>query len=338
MANNPNIPSGTPGPNPGPPDGPTTAQLIEAIKTLTNTIGRASAGGGGAAGGGSAGPAPGGGGRGAWWNKYLRLSAESWEKSEAATGQPYVQRPGRPVPTAREVKSPHHRNRGRGPFWGWQRKAASFARVKGGAKAGMAAKAGLGAAGKALQMGWPVGMALRSGLAAAAGAAGPFGVALGVATGVAIKFAKAMEDNVRHQVEYARHLAESSAMMRGVVARRDLQERLRDREKGDRLSASAKMLVATEQGNKDAWKETDIAWNKIKNAAGAWWNMEKTWLLMISGLDLKARVFNKLDEWLTGMLGIDKGLTWSEWAQDIAAHDAKARKEHNPEWDSPKFN
>jgi hypothetical protein len=220
---------------------------------------------------------------------------------------------------------------------GFAKKAGAYARLKFGRGTGKAVQAGIGSAGKSLQMGWPVGMAARSGVASAATSALGAGGALGAATGVGVAFVavaaavwKAI-DSVKamteEQVNYAKHLSQASGMMAAVVANRDVKEMMRDMEKGNRLSGSMNELFDAEQERKDNTKDIEILGEKIKNGLLTFSNN------VISGL---AKPFNELAAAINKKLGDEEekpDLTSSEWAEQMLAETRAHQRNHKPDWE-----
>jgi hypothetical protein len=162
-------------------------------------------------------------------------------------------------------------------------------------------------------------------------------VLLGVA---AAKAAQALDTMVKHQVEANQHLSYASAQMAFVTAQRAIQERLRDRERGDRLAGSAGALVAAEQGGKDARNELTIFGEHVWNGLGVVRETVMRLDPLIWGLNQDAKALNKviekLMEWLAGK-GSDDILEFKDYVQDLQKQDAEARKRKDPRWEPPKF-
>lgn len=95
---------------------------------------------------------------------------------------------------------------------------------------------------------------------------GGFGNVLGAASALGA-FKKAVESATDGAIAAARKYAEVSASMASVMAQRDVRELMRDREKGDRISSSARTLTNAEQDRKDNTKEIGILGERMWNYA-----------------------------------------------------------------------
>ncbi|HYE77922.1 MAG TPA: hypothetical protein VEI97_08050 [bacterium] len=111
--------------------------------------------------------------------------------------------------------------------------------------------------------------------AKAAGAIG--GAVAGV--GAIITYVRALDRFKRHVeratdalVEAQRKLAEVSPSMAAVYARREVQEILRDRRRGEALAESANYLVGAEQRRKDSWMPLETAWDQLQNRLYGFFN------------------------------------------------------------------
>ncbi len=198
----------------------------------------------------------------------------------------------------------------------------------------------IGAAGKALgNIGGAIGGESGGALASAGEMlGGPVGLAIaGVALlgTAAIAAVKSLNRMSEEQVKYNRSLSQASAQMAFVFAERDIQERMRDREKGDRLSTSARALTQAEQFKEENQKEISILWNKSVNYLSGGWEVFKGALFM--QLNQEAELINKLLEFFTGGTDTTKNLTMDEWARDAQRLDEEARKRKDPKWMPPKF-
>jgi hypothetical protein len=165
-----------------------------------------------------------------------------------------------------------------------------------GAEAGAAAAGGGEAAGAA-------------GAAGAAAAGGPIGLAVlavvAVLASLVIAFRKfqthveeATDELIRDQAK----LAEVSGGMAAVFAEREMQELRRDREKGNRLSTSARYLVEGEQQRKDKEVNFEVLGTKVSNYIEGFANR------FLAGLyDPFDGILGKMDElikWLEKVFGI----------------------------------
>lgn len=110
------------------------------------------------------------------------------------------------------------------------------------------------------------------GAAEAAGAAG--GVASGVLAAVVLvweyskalfKFKEHVEKATDALVQLQKGLADASPSMAAVMARRDFQELMRERKRGEALSDSAEYLTGAEQRRKDATLPVEVMWTEFKN-------------------------------------------------------------------------
>jgi hypothetical protein len=223
--------------------------------------------------------------------------------------------------------------------WAWQgaRKAGGIARLKFGRRAGQSVTTGIGVAARRLMWGASVGSAARGGAIAAVAAGGPVAIGVAALGFAAVKAAEALNRMTAEQLVYNRHLAQSSAQMAMVFAERDVQERMREREKGDRLAGSARALAQAEQGFAEGTKETEILWNRAKNEIAAEWETFKT--VALSEVEVIATVLNKTYEWLEERFGISQqgAMTFDQWMKDMQQGDMDARRRKDPKWNSPTF-
>lgn len=195
---------------------------------------------------------------------------------------------------------------------------------------------GLIAAGKAFIGGASPLQTAKAGIHAAGQNLSGSGKALAELAEKAISAAQALNKLEGEQQRYMQSLARFSANMAQIEAERNIQEIFREREKGDRLSSSARSLVESEQRAKDQTKELDILWNNVKNNVGTAWNDFKTGF---------AREMNRVVKPLNEIMGntdknLDKFLTMGEWVQQIANEDRRWRDEQNRrnDWESPSDN
>jgi hypothetical protein len=298
-------------------------------------------------------PAAGGGGRGGkppWWSAYAGMTPDQpeggdpgrmpkgspwWAKYYASAGQ---ESPPEPIPFVTAASMPWNRKRGRRPFhWSTTRKFAAFARLRGGKRAGRMAMAGMSAAAQRFAFSGSISSAARVGIMGAAASGGPavFGVvAMGVA---AVKAAEALNKLTAEQMTYNRELGKSSAQMAFVFAQRDIQERMRNREVGDRLSASARSLVRAEQRFKDDTKEMDVFGERVKNYAGIAWEVWKTEFVqhMMPHVRPLIVVANKIAEHFES--DEDRPLAFDQYVRAIAQEDAEARKRKDKKWEPPQL-
>lgn len=274
--------------------------------------------------------------RSGWWRKYVKAAGQTVTPPTAGATKPPQSQKSSPPPWVKAASRPWNR-RPRSWNWLFTRKASAYTRQRFGARAGRAAATGLSAAGSALQKGWPVAFAARTGLVAAAGSLGPVGVGLSILAVAAVKATQSLNEMAKGQVEYARSLSHASAQMALVMAERDIQELMRNREKGDRLSTSARALTQAEQFKEDNTKEIDILIDKGKNYIGAAWEVFKTGLFL--QMNLVAGGLNKIEEMISGAVSDQKrALTVDEWAKDTQKLDDEARKKKDPRWEPAKHN
>lgn len=269
--------------------------------------------------------------RGGWWRKYVKAAGQPVTPPTSAPPKPPQSQKASAPPWVKAAKSPNWRRRARPWNWNTTKTFAAYARARGGATAGRATAAGLNAAGKALQHGWPVQMALRSGLTAAAASMGPTGIAVGLLAAAAVKATQSLNDMAKGQVDYARSLSHASAQMALVIAERDIQETMRNREKGDRLATSARTLTQAEQFKEDNTKEIDILIDKGKNYIGAAWEVFKAGLFL--QMNLVAGAVNRIEEMISGAVtDRRRNLAFDEWAKEAQKMDEERQKNKDPRW------
>ncbi len=157
------------------------------------------------------------------------------------------------------------------------------------------------------------------GAAAGAGLASGFGAVAGAAVAVA----KGLNELSETQLRYNRQLAEASAAMAATFAQRDVQERLRNIEKGDRLTESARALTHAEQQREESRKEIDILTNRFKNSVAAGWENVKASLY--APLNELAKGVNQVVE-NTGPRAKEEPILMGEWVQAIAEEDRRRRE------------
>jgi hypothetical protein len=169
----------------------------------------------------------------------------------------------------------------------------------------------------------------------AAGAGAVEGAAEGIAAGgglaagfsaaatAAMKVAKGLNDLSDTQLRYNRQLAEASAAMAATFAQRDVQERIRNIEKGDRLTESARALTQAEQQREENRKEIDILTDRVKNSVAAGWERFKG--AAFAPFNEMARQLNVIAE-NTGPRAKEEPILMGEWVQAIAEQDRRRRE------------
>jgi hypothetical protein len=298
---------------------------------------RRTAAGGGAGGGGRKPP---------WWSAYTNASPDppgGGDPGRGPRGEPwwakYFRSAGNavpPNPRAAPGSTPWNRKRGRHPWhWPTTRRFAGFARLIGGKRAGRMAMAGMSAAAQRFAFSGSFTSAARVGVMGGAAAGGPVAVGIVGLGMAAVKAAEALQKMTAEQLLYNRELSKSSATMAVVFAERDVQERFRQREIGDRVAASARALTQAEQFKEDNTKEIAIAWERTKNELGAGWEAFKAALFM--ELNKIAWVANKLWEFFNGEKEMDKYLTMGEWMKkNLEEERQRARREIGHGFDKPR--
>jgi hypothetical protein len=154
----------------------------------------------------------------------------------------------------------------------------------------------------------------------------------GLAT-AAVAAAKGMNALTDKQLEYNRSLSHASAQMAFVFAQRDIQELMRNREKGDRLVDSARNLTQAEQSRQENRKETDLLWERLKTSGATFWQLLNNIGHQMSGLEGISRGVNKIVEAIDGTQQRQKQLMMDEYVRDLAAQDTEARKRKDPKWE-----
>jgi hypothetical protein len=296
--------------------------------------------------------AGGGGGRGKppWWSSFTNMPPDppgGGDPGRGPRGEPwwakYFRSAGQavpPNPRAAPGSTPWPRKRGRHPWhWPTTRRFAGFARLIGGKRAGRMAMAGMGAAAQRFAFSGSFTSAARVGVMGAAAAGGPAAVGVVGLGMAAVKAAEALQRMTTEQLTYNRELAKSSASMALVFAQRDVQERFRQRDVGERLSASARTLTQAEQRFKDETKEFDVFGERVKNYAAAAWEVWKTEFVqhMMPHVRPLIVVANKVAEMAEGERNEGRPLFFDEYVQAIAREDAEARKRKDKRWEPVRF-
>lgn len=193
------------------------------------------------------------------------------------------------------------------------RKGARFARGVG----GRAMAAGLARTGQLLAHGFPMRAAVQGGLTTGLMAAGPAAVAIGGMTMALLKVVPALNDMAASAREANKAFTYASAQMAFVENQAKFQQRMLDREKGDRLSESARAIAESEQDVLQSRKEIDILVADTKNWFGALWN------------NIKADLYKPFNEIAGGVNRIvgntnpnkGKAATADEWIKDVKKRD-----------------
>lgn len=84
-----------------------------------------------------------------------------------------------------------------------------------------------------------------------------------------IRFKRHIHTLTEELVQAQRRLAEVSPSMAAAMARRDVQELMRDQRKGEALSSSAERLFQSEQHRKSVWMPAETMWDKLQNELAA---------------------------------------------------------------------
>lgn len=307
----------------------------------------------------------GSGGSGGWWNRYSDPNRQSmgpggeqnpedfafvrshWRSKRGPWGgKPRQKRADKKdkfndlfePPSVTAVRSPRWDKKRKPEPWfkQWTRRAGARARQAGGAAAGRSVQQGLGAAGQSLMWGGSMQYAARRAIAAGALAGGPAVAGVAVLGFVAAKAAESLNQMTREQVEFNRRLSNASASMAFVFAQRDVQERMRNREMGERLSQSASVLTQSEQFSKDQIKDTEVALNRLWNGILSLWEVAK--LAIIPPMVRQVEYLDKIYQWLENSLDLGgRPLTMDEYAREAQQLDEEARKRKDPKWLPPKF-
>jgi hypothetical protein len=201
-----------------------------------------------------------------------------------------------------------------------------------GKRAGNMAVAGMTAAAQRFAFSGNLASAARVGVMGAASAGGPVAVGIVVLGAAAVKAAEALQRMTVEQVAYNRELAKVSPSMALVFAERDVQERMRNREIGERLAPSARGLTQAEQAAREATKDLEVLWEKIKNETATAWEGFKT-----GALGGSASIWQFAEGALAGATGGDKGrggaMGFDQYVRELAQQDAEARKRKDKKWE-----
>ncbi|HYE79572.1 MAG TPA: hypothetical protein VEI97_16415 [bacterium] len=158
---------------------------------------------------------------------------------------------------------------------------------------------------------------------AATGAAGGAGAAAAVVfllVEAFRKFKAHVESTTDALIAAQQRLAEVSPSMASVMARRHVQELMRDQKRGEALAASARDLTQAEQRRKDTTLPFEVAWDRIQNGIYALLNDVLTGMITYKPLE-------ELGKKLKTGLGLDQ--TNADLADQIdkEAQAEKARKQ-----------
>src|SRR5262245_34118250 len=154
-------------------------------------------------------------------------------------------------------------------------RAAAYARGVGGRAAGAFAQGAIARGAQVFAQGAPLGYTLKAGLAGGMAAAGPAAIAMAGLAGAAVKAVKGLDDFARSASEANRSLSYASAEMAFVENRARFEQRLIDRENGNRLSRSAAALAESEKRFESQVMDWDILKRNVGNWLATAWNYLK---------------------------------------------------------------